>query len=386
MQAMNLRKVLVWVGLGLCIAVGGLQATWAQVLGQGSVAAQVPLKYDKAWYEWLKKSWTVRYVIEVYPRPNSLIKYAKKENAKSEAKHSPEFRDYQEYVAPVLPFQRQPYANQDDPVFNNTYGDFGLFVQEFDRSGRLISPHTVPKPLMARQTLDGENHRMAVLSEGDGQPGSNWYKIGKWWDYLPGPLGELVTPALCSAHDDGRYGIGSGYRAFNPEKKFSVQEVLDSQGIFGCREWAYQLKRPVSVAGLGGQVPDANGHCAGGFEPGMYKGRLVCPGLDESSQYKPNAQGFVQPYIDVTSYHDKAGKKGTIGHFIGWAGFDDPVRPVIGKFGDRWVCLHECPDGAAPGPIDDIAQWTGQRGWPLPKPGPYFLDSKFKASKADMEE
>ncbi|QDL52742.1 hypothetical protein [Rhodoferax aquaticus] len=381
MQAMKLRKVLVWVSLGLCIAVVALQAARAQ-----NQAAQAPPKYSMLRYEWLKKPWTVRYVIEVYLRPNSLIKYAKKENAKSEAKHSPEFRDYQEYVAPVLPFQGQPYANQDDPGFNNTYGDFGLFVLQFDRTGQLISPHIAPMPLMAKQILDTENRRNVQLYEGGGQPGSNWYYLGEWWDYLPGPLGESVTPALCSAHDDGRYGLGSGYRAFNPDKKFSVQEVLDSQGIFGCREWTYQLKRPVSVAGLGGQVPDAQGLCAGGFEPGMYKGRLVCPGLDESSHYKPNAKGFVQPYIDVTSYHDKVGKKGTIGHFIGWAGFDDPVRPVIGKFGDRWVCLHECPDGAAPGPIEDIAQWTTRRGWPLPKPGPYFVDSKFKASKEDLEE
>ncbi|QDL52743.1 hypothetical protein [Rhodoferax aquaticus] len=384
MQAMKLRKVLVWVGLGLCMAGCALQAARAQ----DSAAAPAPLKYDKAWYQWLKKPWTVRYVIEVDELAKGMDKYAKKNNAKSEAKHSPEFRDYKEYVAPVLPFQGQAYASERNPLSGSMYGDLGLFAFEFDRTGQLISPHTAPMPLMARQTLDGENRTMVALSEGDGKPGSNFYALGEWWDYLPGPLGESVTPALCSAFDDGRYGVSSSARVFSPGKKFDVKEVLDpqAQGIFGCREWTYQLKRPVSVAGLGGQVPDAQGLCAGGFEPGMYKGRLVCPGLDESSHYKPNAKGFVQPYIDVTSYHDKVGKKGTIGHFIGWAGFDDPVRPVIGKFGDRWVCLHECPDGAAPGPIEDIAQWTTRRGWPLPKPGPYFVDSKFKASKEDLEE
>ncbi|QDL54674.1 hypothetical protein [Rhodoferax aquaticus] len=382
MQTMKLRKVLVWVGLGLCMAVSALQAARAQ-----NQASQAPPKYSMLRYEWLKKPWTVRYVIEVSERPESLTRIAKELNAEQEAKHSPQFRLYHEYMRPVSPFQGQAYAKERDPIFLNMYGKLGLFVLEFDHTGKLISPHTAPKPLMAKQVLDTENHRNVQLYEGDGKPGANWYSVGDYWlDYLPGSMGDSVTPALCSAQDDGRYGLSRSDRELRTGRKFSVQEVLDSQGIFGCREWTYQLKRPVSVAGLGGQVPDAQGLCAGGFEPGMYKGRLVCPGLDESSHYKPNAKGFVQPYIDVTSYHDKVGKKGTIGHFIGWAGFDDPVRPVIGKFGDRWVCLHECPDGAAPGPIEDIAQWTTRRGWPLPKPGPYFVDSKFKASKEDLEE
>jgi hypothetical protein len=39
---------------------------------------------------------------------------------------------------------------------------------------------------------------------------------------------------------------------------------------------------------------------------GVWEAKLGL-GLDESSQHKPNAKGFVQPYIDVTTYHDKAG-------------------------------------------------------------------------------
>ena len=78
----------------------------------------------------------------------------------------------------------------------------------------------------------------------------------------------------------------------------------------------------------------------------------------------------MQPYIDVTTHHDKTGKKTHIGRFIGWMGFDDAPRPVIGKHGDYWLCLHECPDGEKPGVIADIAEWTGKRGWPMPTP--YF--------------
>jgi hypothetical protein len=108
--------------------------------------------------------------------------------------------------------------------------------------------------------------------------------------------------------------------------------------------------------------------------------------LDEASVYKPNAKGFVQPYIDVTTYHDKEGKKTHIGRFIGWMGFDDAPRPVIGKHGDYWLCLHECPDGEKPGVIVDIADWTGKRGWPLPRPTPYFPDGSLKPTQMDSME
>jgi hypothetical protein len=42
-------------------------------------------------------------------------------------------------------------------------------------------------------------------------------------------------------------------------------------------------------------------------------------------------------------------------------------KPLIGNDENTWVCLHECPDGAAPGVIPDIKAWTEKRGWPLPK-------------------
>lgn len=71
-----------------------------------------------------------------------------------------------------------------------------------------------------------------------------------------------------------------------------------------------------------------------------------------------------QPYIDITSYSPR----GTlIGEVIGWSRFDDPPKPVIGRHGKTWLCLHECPAGAKPGVIPDIEAWTAKHGYPMPQ-------------------
>ena len=70
-----------------------------------------------------------------------------------------------------------------------------------------------------------------------------------------------------------------------------------------------------------------------------------------------------QPYIDVTSY----ARHGTfIGALTGWSRFEDPPKPVIGKQGKVWLCLHECPRGEKPGVIPDIRAWTTRHGFPMP--------------------
>lgn len=84
-----------------------------------------------------------------------------------------------------------------------------------------------------------------------------------------------------------------------------------------------------------------------------------------------------RPYIDVTSY-EKGGA--FIKEFIGWADFRDAPKPVIGKHEKTWWCLHECPEGEAPGVIPDIAAWTRRHGFPLPKrprKQPEFPDADF---------
>ena len=156
----------------------------------------------------------------------------------------------------------------------------------------------------------------------------------------------------------------------------------------GCREWTWQLYRPASLAGEGGQPPRADGLCNGNVPPEVLpNGSKVCAGLAEHSP------ADWQPYINITTYiqPDKAALKKDpkaqpqtfIGDVLGWARFDDPPRPVIGKHGDYWLCLHECPDGEAPGIIPDIQAWTAKRGWPMPKPLPFFADSKFSKKFVD---
>jgi hypothetical protein len=71
-----------------------------------------------------------------------------------------------------------------------------------------------------------------------------------------------------------------------------------------------------------------------------------------------------QPYIDVTSYSPR----GTfIGELVGWSRFEDPPKPVIGRHGKTWLCLHECPAGEKPGVIPDIKAWTARHGYPMPE-------------------
>lgn len=74
-----------------------------------------------------------------------------------------------------------------------------------------------------------------------------------------------------------------------------------------------------------------------------------------------------QPYIDVTSY---AKNRTFIGEFVGWSRFTDPPKPVIGKHGTTWLCLHECPAGEKPGIIPDIKAWVTRHGFPMPQRPP----------------
>lgn len=103
------------------------------------------------------------------------------------------------------------------------------------------------------------------------------------------------------------------------EDRFRYQDdwsVNDSAGNFGCREWTAQL-------------------------------------YDRS-----------QPYIDVTSWSPRGS---FIGELVGWSRFEDPPKPVIGRHGKTWLCLHECPAGEKSGVIPDIKKWTAKHGYPMPQ-------------------
>ena len=97
------------------------------------------------------------------------------------------------------------------------------------------------------------------------------------------------------------------------------------------------------------------------YEPGWnidsYTGNFGC------REWTAQLYDRSQPYIDVTSY----ATDGTfIGSLTGWWRFEDPPKPVIGRHGKTWLCLHECPAGEKPGVIPDIRAWTTKHGFPLP--------------------
>lgn len=160
-------------------------------------------------------------------------------------------------------------------------------------------------------------HRL-ILASGDG-PQDIQFRIGRWYTGRSDAEFDYV-PAICSMVDmDERYK--KGFAA----KSYSVD------GNFGCREWGYYLQNP--------QIP----------------------------------------YINVTSYGSD--KSTYIRPVTGWGRFDVPPKPVIGKHGDVWVCLHECPNGETPGIIPNIRLWAARNGWPEPRPPkkqPMFPDREFK--------
>lgn len=160
--------------------------------------------------------------------------------------------------------------------------------------------------------------RELVLTHGDGAQDLQFH-LGYWYTGRSDEEFDYI-PAICSLDDeDRRY------------KKGYFADSLDRVGNFGCREWGYYLQNP--------QIP----------------------------------------YIDVTSYGSD--KSTYIRPVTGWGRFDVPPKPVIGKHGDVWVCLHECPNGEEPGIIPNIKLWAARNGWPeprAPKRQPMFPDREFK--------
>jgi hypothetical protein len=139
------------------------------------------------------------------------------------------------------------------------------------------------------------------------------------------------SPSICSTldmeadpHFTGRY-----------QKKFKADSdslLRGFEGYFGCREWAAQL-------------------------------------YDEN-----------RPYIDVTSYErgpditrPKKGGKYSVGPvtyikpFMGFSRFQDAPKPVIGQHLGQWYCITDCPEGNAPGKIENIRLWAAKQGWPVPE-------------------
>lgn len=196
----------------------------------------------------------------------------------------------------------------------------GAMVIQFDKDGWVTTPN-----LLSLRLRGGMNRLFGiVLSAGD-QPDSWQFDIGYWYTGQSGY--ELAyTPAICDTSEVPVFRDKSGRYT----KGFAADK-LDQLGNFGCREWAYYL------------------------------------------------QSDRHPYIDVTSYGKD--KSTYIRPILGWGRFDIPPKPVIGKHGNVWVCLHECPNGEAPGIITDIKAWAKANDWPVPKPPkkqPMFPDREYK--------
>jgi len=103
--------------------------------------------------------------------------------------------------------------------------------------------------------------------------------------------------------------------------------------------------------------PDDNRRYVAGWNVETYTGNFGC------REWTAQLYDRKQPYIDVTSY----ARHGTfIGALTGWSRFEDPPKPVIGKQGKVWLCLHECPRGEKTGVIPDIRAWTTRHGFPMP--------------------
>lgn len=190
---------------------------------------------------------------------------------------------------------------------------FATLVLDFDRQGKVLNRLDWSGQVSGRMGPDGSVY---LLGDGDGE---FRFDIGEW-QQAQGSKARAYSPALCTAEDATRYQEG-----------FSPTSVV---GNFGCREWAYYL------------------------------------------------QNRKLPYIDVTSYQttqDRSAKPDRRGRYpsrtvavirplIGWGRFDIAPKPVIGRHGDSWFCLKDCPDGDLPGYIPNMKNWVARNGWPMPKP------------------
>jgi hypothetical protein len=193
--------------------------------------------------------------------------------------------------------------------------------------------HFVQKLTLKRQVVEIRLNRLeqiVLAPVGESFPGFT-IRVGQLFLGAPYATDPSYVPGICSGLDmqadpnfNGRY-----------QKKFraDTNSILRGfEGYFGCREWAAQL-------------------------------------YDEN-----------RPYIDVTSYEwgpditrPKKGGKYPVGPvtyikpFIGFSRFQDAPKPVIGQHLGQWYCITDCPEGNAPGKIENIRLWAAKQGWSVPE-------------------
>lgn len=279
------------------IALAGLVATTA--------CAQTSNSTGKRSIEWLERPWGLQYILLVDNNWASLQRVTKQ--LENERRSGDLDRQWSEVI------DRSSFHQSLDKWAKPGDG-LSVVVIEFDREGKITSPHKFSMPLYGKLSPT-----LAVsLSPGDyaTQPR---FLLGFWFmglgdistHWAPGLCGGRNVPSPFSQKDDS-YLYGPAFHA-----RTYVTPT------FGCREWAFQLGDPN------------------------------------------------RPYIDITSYYSKKADPDGPGTYVfetmGWTGFNDERKPIIGKHEADWFCLHDCPGGAKPGLIPDIKVWATQNGWSTPK-------------------
>jgi hypothetical protein len=280
---------------------------------------------------WIDRPWEFRYVLIV----ESVTSFESRVDVENKTFASGK---------PIQDLYIQPYAYFDptrriktvrlaDDSETDNRRNLVVLTIEFDEDGAVITPNRAPAKLFGRLN----RIEKIVLAAGN-LPTDFQVDIGEL--YVGPDSGAEATPAICNMDDTER--------RYKPRAQFD-----DLLGRFGCREWGHYLQNP------------------------RY------PYIDVTS-YEPKKFEFLEYWeFDPQTGKDELHTTDVrIAEFIGWGRFDIPPKPVIGQHVGKWFCLHECPDGEAPGLIPDIRAWADKRGWPVPKRPkrmPMFPDPPRKA-------
>ena len=137
-----------------------------------------------------------------------------------------------------------------------------------------------------------------------------------------------------------------------------VRQDLTDPNPYYFANWSQGIPGDVTFSPAVCSLDDRRRYLAG-WNVDSYTGSFGC------REWTAQLYDRDQRYIDVTSY----ASHGTfIGAVTGWSRFEDPAKPVIGRHGEVWLCLHDCPRGEKPGVIPDIRVWTTRHGFPMPVP------------------
>ena len=263
---------------------------------------------------WVKRPWGWRYLMYISTEWDTRKKMAKLTNEKI----GPQALDRE-----WMPLFDATHFFQSKKNGAHPGNGISVVVIEFDKDGKVTSPHTFGKPLHGRIGNPRIGHasvdQPVAVTLASGDPGVDPQFDFGWWFLGLSDASIHSAPSICSGtHMSSFYDLIDSSYLYGPALHISIEFAT-----VGCREWAYQIKK------------------------------------------------YGRPYIDVTSYIPKPCYRKGLEHYIhetiGWAGFGDH-KPIIGKHENDWYCLHDCPRGDRPGIIRDIKAWADRNGWKAPQP------------------